>query len=219
MPSHLHSLYNPLPSNEAAGGGGGVYPPLDYIVGEEKFLKHLVLARSFLDNFIVLYVLQANIFDTAGGERFRTLTSNYFQHTDAALLMYAVDDQRSLERLYDEAENALRFIEPESFVWAVVGNKADLRPEIEEASAKALSSHLGAKLYFYTSAKTGLNVKECMNTIVRSLHKVHTGRGRIQLQSYKSPNTIKLPVSNERESGKSPNVSTLTGGSKTTCCK
>ena len=67
--------------------------------------------------------------------------------------MYAVDDQRSLEHLYDEADNAFNFIDPDSFVWAVVGNKADLRPEIEEATAKALSSTIGAKLYFYTSAK------------------------------------------------------------------
>ena len=111
--------------------------------------------------------LQANIFDTAGSERFRTLTSNYYKNANAALLMYAIDDQRSLEYLHDEAEQALGFIiEPESFVWAVVGNKADLRPEIEESTAKALSDKLGAKLYFYTSAKTGLNIKESMTAIV-----------------------------------------------------
>ena len=62
--------------------------------------------------------------------------------------MYAVDDQRSLEHLYDEADSALNYIEPDSFVWAVVGNKADLRPEIEEATAKALSNTLETKLYF-----------------------------------------------------------------------
>ena len=159
--------------------------------------------------------MQANIFDTAGGERFRTLTSNYFQHTDAAILMYAVDDQRSLERLYDEAENAHKFIEPESFVWAVVGNKAYLRPEIEEATAKALSSTVGAKLYFYTSAKTGLNVKESMNAIVQALHRSHTGGGKIHSQSMRGQSAIKLTGSPG-----SPNINTLGAGSKQVkCCK
>ena len=135
--------------------------------------------------------------------------------------MYSVDDQRSLERLYDEAENALKFIEPESFVWAVVGNKADLRPEIEEATAKALSSQIGAKLYFYTSAKTGLNVKESMNAIVRSLHRLHTSGGKIHSQSYRGQHTVKLPIGGEHggeRSPGSPNIHTL-GGNKPNCCK
>ena len=107
--------------------------------------------------------------------------------------MYAVDDQRSLECLYDEADSALNYIiEPDSFVWAVVGNKADLRPEIEEASAKALSNTLGAKLYFYTSAKTGLNVNESMNAIVRALHRSHTGGEKLHSQSMRGHNVIKI---------------------------
>ena len=176
--------------------------------------------------FLVLYLkklihylsLQANIFDTAGGERFRTLTSNYFQHTDAAILMYAVDDQRSLERLYDEADNALKFIEPESFVWAVVGNKADLRPEIEEATAKALSNTLGARLYFYTSAKTGLNVKESMISIVKALHRSHTNGGKLHSQSLRDQQPIKLTAPDKK--AKSPNITTLGGDSgQMKCCK
>ena len=160
---------------------------------------------------------QANIFDTAGGERFRTLTSNYFQHTDAAILMYAVDDQRSLERLYDEAENALQFVEPETFVWAVVGNKCDLRPEIEEATAKALSNQLGANLHFYTSAKTGQSVKASMTALVQTLHRMHTS-GRIQSHSYANPHTIKLGNDEgATREARTPNI-TLADKSNS-CCK
>ena len=136
--------------------------------------------------------------------------------------MYAVDDQRSLEHLYDEADNALKFIEPDSFVWAVVGNKADLRPEIEEATAKALSNTIGAKLYFYTSAKTGLNVKESMNAIVRALHRSHTSSGKLHSQSLKHPNVIKLSVSDEQSRDRSEsnkclpsfNILTVSGWTK-----
>ena len=137
--------------------------------------------------------------------------------------MYAIDDQRSLERLYDEADNAFKFIEPESFVWAVVGNKADLRPEIEEATAKALSNTLGAKLYFYTSAKTGLNVKESMNAIVRALHRSHTSGGKVHSQSLRGQSAIKLTAPGDQAGAGlpgSPNINTLGASSKQAkCCK
>lgn len=160
-----------------------------------------------------LFPFQANVFDTAGGERFRTLTSNYFQHTDAAILMYAVDDQRSLERLYDEADNALKFIEPDTFVWAVVGNKADLRPEVEETTAKALTNHVGAKLFFYTSAKTGLNVAESMDTLVRALHRKVTRGGHIHSQSLRGQQAIRIV-----EERSDVAITSATTSTKTTCC-
>lgn len=160
---------------------------------------------------------QANIFDTAGGERFRTLTSNYFRDTDAAILMYAVDDERSLERLYDEADNALQFVEPDTFVWAVVGNKVDLRSEIEEATAKALSNQIGARLYFYTSAKTGLNVTESMTSLVAALHRKHTRAGQLQSQSYRDQDAVKLPGATENGARTTPNI-TSADSMKTKCC-
>jgi len=63
------------------------------------------------------------LFDTAGGERFRTLTSNYYFKSDAALLMYSVEDSYSFERLQEEIENAARFLDIDDLVWALVGNK------------------------------------------------------------------------------------------------
>ena len=135
--------------------------------------------------------------------------------------MYAVDDQQSLERLYDEAENALQFVEPEAFIWAVVGNKADLRPEIEEATAKALSNQIGARLYFYTSAKTGLNVTESMTSLVQTLHRKHTSAGHTQSHSYKGHNVITLPAATDSDTGKthitSANTPTVSG-TKPNCC-
>lgn len=140
--------------------------------------------------------------------------------------MYAVDDQGSLERLYDEADNAKQFIEQESFVFALVGNKADLHPEINEAAAKALSGTIGAspRLYFYTSAKTGLNVKESMTDIVRALHRLNTGSGRLHSQSLRDNGAIKLTAAEAKHGGRShqasPNINTLTGSSgQTRCCK
>ena len=141
-------------------------------------------------------------------------------NADAALLMYAVDDQRSLEYLFDEAEHALGYIiEPESFVWAVMGNKADLRPEIEESTAKALSDKLGAKLYFYTSAKTGLNIKESMTAIVRALHRSHASSGKLPSQSHRDHHAIKLTLTDRnRNRSESQCLSSFSTLSRTKVC-
>lgn len=136
--------------------------------------------------------------------------------------MYAVDDQRSLERLYDEVDNALKFVESETFVWAMIGNKADLRPEIEEASAKAFSNQIGAKIYFYTSAKTGYNVTQSMTALIETLHRKHTvARQGHSGEAYKGYNkTVKLPDATEQGGvgvARTPAI-TSANSMKTKCC-
>ena len=162
--------------------------------------------------------LQANVFDTAGGERFRTLTSNYFQHTDAAILMYSVDDQRSLDRLYDEAENAYKFIEPDTFVWAVVGNKADLPSEVDEATGKALANQIGAKVVVRTSAKTGLNVTSSMDMLVKTLHRKVTRSGHVQSESLSKDDGTIHRLTDADNATASPNVTSASSKTSTPCC-
>ena len=132
--------------------------------------------------------------------------------------MYAVDDQRSLDRLYDEAENACKFIEPDSFVWAVVGNKDDLRSDVEESTARALANQIGAnpKLVLRTSAKTGHNVTSSMDTLVKSLHRKVTRSGHVQSESVSRDEAIQLPDATTEAA--SPNVTSASNKSPTSCC-
>ncbi len=118
------------------------------------------------------------LFDTAGGERYRTLTSNYYMHSDAAILMYSVDDQYSFARLSDEVENAAKFIDTDDFVWVLVGHKSDLSREVPTERVVALAKELDTKLYFLASAKTGENVAEVMESVIRHTHKVLRRRHR-----------------------------------------
>ena len=126
------------------------------------------------------------MFDTAGGERFRTLTSNYYFKSDAALLMYSVEDNYSFERLQEEIENAARFIDIDDFVWALIGNKCDLPIEIEESRIDARCEQLNTDLKFFTSAKTGENVLAALETVVTYVHEQRTS------QCTRQGNTLKL---------------------------
>ena len=153
------------------------------------------------DKCISSLFFQANVFDTAGGERFRTLTSNYFTNADAAVLMYSVEDQYSFERIEDEIENCMQFIEPDEFVWALVGNKCDLSSEIEESSIMAKGRQLGTSLICYTSAKTGANVRATLNAVIKQVHRMRAGHPRANSKSNNIRPIIKSSVQERKKSG------------------
>lgn len=90
--------------------------------------------------------------DTAGQERFRTLTSSYYRNADALLVVYDITDQESFEEvdsLFFEAtrysSRALKFL---------IGNKIDLENRVistEEGKGKCNDS---TTHFFECSAKT-----------------------------------------------------------------
>ena len=84
--------------------------------------------------------------------------------------MYNVEDRYSFDRLQDEIENASRFIEPDGYTWALVGNKSDLMCEVDEISVNARCESLDTDLSFYTSAKTGSNVRSAFEQVVKHVH-------------------------------------------------
>lgn len=99
--------------------------------------------------------------------------------------MYSVEDSYSFERLKDEVDNAAKFINPDEFVWVLMGHKSDLICEIAEDSITAWAAQLDTKLCFYASSKTGENVVQLFDKVVSSVHKVRRGRpARHYSQSY-----------------------------------
>lgn len=90
--------------------------------------------------------------------------------------MYSVEDSYSFERLKDEVENAKKFVDPDQFVWVLVGHKSDLSSEISADSISAWATQLDTKLNFYASSKTGENVVQLFDRVVSHIHRVRRGR-------------------------------------------
>ena len=151
----------------------------------------------------LLFFAQANLYDTAGGERFRTLTSNYYLNSDAAILMYSVEDSYSFERLKDEVENAKKFVNPDDFVWALVGHKSDLNCEIQEETIVSWAAELGTRLNFFASSKTGENVVQLFDKVVSHVHKVRRGQpARYFSQSHGTTHSLKPQITKSKNTGK-----------------
>ena len=117
--------------------------------------------------------------DTAGGERFRTLTKRYFRDNDAVILVYDVQSNFTLSALRGWIEEIEENSNNTQFVWALFGNKCDLDPAgFEQGILDDYRLKLETNLSFFMSAKTGLNVKAGFESVIASLHRTAVNNWR-----------------------------------------
>lgn len=106
--------------------------------------------------------------DTAGQERFRTLTSSYYRNADAIVVVYDVTDSESFEDVEGHITEGSRYSQrSQKFL---VGNKMDLQDQraVPTNDGKMLASRFGVD-FFETSALSGQNVDELFQYITQSL--------------------------------------------------
>lgn len=109
--------------------------------------------------------------DTAGQERFRTITTAYYRGAMGILLVYDVTDEQSFQNI----RNWIRNIEQhaaDNVDKILVGNKCDMMSEklVETARGQALADEYGIK-FFETSAKSNINVVEGFTAIATDIKK------------------------------------------------
>ena len=110
------------------------------------------------------------MWDTAGMERTRSLTSNYYRNSQAVILVYAIDDMYSLTVLRNwivdinkDAQGALKFL---------VGNKIDLSDEgsqVDDQLADSFCKNNKILKLYRVSAKTGAGIQEMFNDVAKML--------------------------------------------------
>lgn len=111
------------------------------------------------------------MWDTAGGERFRTLTNNFYRNADGILLVYSVEDLYTFDNLQGWINDASQHIT--TCEWALIGNKNDLHCEIEKSRIQKFCEASPTKLFFSTSAKTGENVLKAFKDLIFTIHRKH----------------------------------------------
>uniref|UniRef100_A0A8C8AYC0 Ras-related protein Rab-25 n=1 Tax=Otus sunia TaxID=257818 RepID=A0A8C8AYC0_9STRI len=112
-------------------------------------------------------VVKAQIWDTAGLERYRAITSAYYRGAVGALVVFDITKHQTydvvdrwLKELYDHAEA--------SIVVMLVGNKTDLAQarEVPMEEAKMFADNNGL-LFVETSALDSTNVEQAFETILK----------------------------------------------------
>lgn len=111
--------------------------------------------------------VEFNIWDTAGQEKYRSLTPMYFSGASVALLVFDLTRDASFQTLND-FDSLLSQKAPDDIIKVLVGNKNDLDEtrEVTRKAAEEYSRTIGAEFYIECSAKTGDGVKELFTKIV-----------------------------------------------------
>jgi small GTP-binding protein len=165
-------VINELPSN------------LTSTVGVE-FTKRVVTQKSSGSR------IQLHIWDTAGQEKFKSVTKHYYRGTDICLLTFDLSDSLS----FDSVEHWVTEIKnytPEGCVVVLLGNKADLAIRSVEREKALNYAKLQGFYYFETSAlwnreddiaKDGVSggVETVLDVVISQIYKNHTTKEEVVL--------------------------------------
>lgn len=140
---------------------------------------------------VLFYVITSR--DTAGQERFRTITTAYYRGAMGILLVYDVTDEQSFQNI----RNWIRNIEQhaaDNVDKILIGNKCDMEQDkvVEKQRGQRLADEYRIKL-FEASAKSNINVTEAFVSIAQDIKRrlmdspapTNTGNNTVQVTSGK----------------------------------
>lgn len=113
--------------------------------------------------------VKLNIWDTAGQEKFRSVSRAYFRNAVGAILVFALDDRSSFDGLEGWLNDIQTLALPNASI-ILVGNKSDLLDErvIAENDALVFANRHGLD-YVETSAKECTNIEETFKRLAISI--------------------------------------------------
>ena len=123
---------------------------------------------------ISLYVfVQVRVHDRGIKDRDHTISGNYLNGADVALLIYSVDDPYTFDEIKVSLQECSRY-GPTGMHHALIGNKIDLENKIDHEFLEEFVGQLQLDSYL-VSSRTGENVNEMFEDVVKKagarLHK------------------------------------------------
>lgn len=111
-------------------------------------------------------LIKAQIWDTAGPERFRTITASYYRGANAIAIPYDITDRGSFEGVFRWWEEKQKYAHENAAVM-LVGCKRDLADQrvVTEEEGRLRAAELGV-LFAECSAKTGEGVQNAFDLLV-----------------------------------------------------
>ena len=118
--------------------------------------------------------VKAQIWDTAGQEKYKSITSHHYRKAVGALLVYDVTRRITFENCIKWYKELKVFTDQECVI-CIVGNKLDLiegNPNSREVSIEEGKNFAkkNKTLFFETSAKSNNNVVECFEELLQQIY-------------------------------------------------
>ena len=114
--------------------------------------------------------IKIKIWDTAGQEKFKSISVQYIKNCIGILLVYSIDDRNSLNNLENWIKDIKDKTNYEKVPLILIGNKCDLEDERkvskEEGEKFALKYNIK---FFECSAKNNINVNQAFESLINEV--------------------------------------------------
>ena len=119
--------------------------------------------------------IKLQIWDTAGQDRFRAITKNYYKGANGIILIYDVTNVQSYENVKNWISQIREEANPNVVIY-LAGNKVDVSEQeklVKTEDGKKIADEF--KLKFYeTSAKNGVNINEIFEDLVEVIDDIYS---------------------------------------------
>ena len=117
--------------------------------------------------------IKLQIWDTAGQDRFRAITKNYYKGSHGIVLIYDVTNVQTFENV-KQWVSQIREEASANVIIYIAGNKIDMEEErkVNKEEGEKLAEELGFP-FVETSAKSGININETFEDLVERIDKIY----------------------------------------------
>ena len=157
----------------------------------EKTLNTVGLDLKYANLNINNKKIKLQLWDTAGQEKFRSMTTSYYRGVNVIIIVFDVTSQISFEHVKDWMNNIKQFAKI-GVMKVIVGNKIDLKDEriVTYVEGKNFAQSYNVK-YFETSAITREGIVELFENICQDYSNTNRKKsidGNIKLDEIKKNN-------------------------------
>ena len=112
-------------------------------------------------------VVNVQILDTAGQERFNAITESYYRDADCCLLVYDITSEESFEKIENYYIDELKKNNDQIKKVILLGNKTDLKDkrQIDHEKGSGLATKHGY-IFMETSCKDNYNVSDAFTALI-----------------------------------------------------
>ena len=113
--------------------------------------------------------INLQIWDTAGQEKYKVLSKNYYNNSNAFIIVYDITNLESFESVMNWIDQ-IKENAPENVKSILLGNKSDLeeKRKISEEEGKNLAKKININFY-ETSAQNGANIEKAIDNLVKDV--------------------------------------------------
>ena len=160
----------------------------DHMVGKTSLLRRFNDGTFTLSTYTTIGIdfitkevkvgslkVTAKIWDTAGQDRFHTITHSFYKQCQGVLLVFDVSTKKSFDDVHKWMTNIQNHADP-NIVKYLIANKIDAeKREVSKEEAQDMATKYQMK-YYETSARTGANVTETITDLVKDIYVKKNGK-------------------------------------------